>query len=384
MLRCGASEPRRIDPPLERADPRQVMNPALAQKPQDRSVLMQAMQADRMRAGRLALVFGIFIFVGKFAAYILTGSTAVFADAMESIINIVSAGMLVLALSIAARPPDLSHPYGHGKVEFLSAGIEGAAIAFAALVIFVQGIRDLIEGPELHRLDIGLAILAVSAIANAGLGRYLTRIGRRTRSDALVADGRHVLADVWTSVGVIGGLIVVSLTGWIWADPLIAIAVAINVAWEGYRLLHDSLAGLMDEADESLIESTTSLLEAARRAPWIDLHGLRSWRSGARRHIDLHLTVPRYFDVDQVHAIHDDVETALFEGDQHGGDVVVHFDPCDESECHHCTMSDCSIRSHALVQSEPFTPERAVRPDSALHSDSSEGVSRTSPAPRPS
>ena len=331
----------------------------------------------------MALLVGILIFGGKFAAYTLTGSTAVFADAMESTINIVSAGMLVFALSIAARPPDLSHPYGHGKVEFLSAGIEGAAIAFAALVIFAQGIRELIAGPELQRLDIGLAILAVSAMANAGLGLHLSRVGRRTSSDALVADGRHVLADVWTSVGVIGGLIVVSLTGWIWADPLIAIAVAVNVAWEGYRLLHDSLAGLMDEADESLIESTTSLLEGARRAPWIDLHGFRSWRSGARRHIDFHLTVPRYFDVDQVHAIHDEVEAALFDGDQHGGDVVVHFDPCDENECHHCTMTNCAIRSHALVRSEPFTPDRAVRPDATLHSDPNEGVLPPSLASRP-
>jgi len=335
---------------------------------------MQAMQSARMRAGRAALLVGILIFLAKFAAYTLTGSTAVFADAMESTINIVSAGMLYLALSIAARPPDLSHPYGHGKVEFVSAGIEGAAIAFAALLILVQGIRELIEGPEIHRLDVGLALLAISAIANASLGLHLTRVGRRTNSDALVADGRHVLADVWTSVGVIGGLIVVSLTGWMWADPLIAIAVAINVAWEGYRLLHGSVARLMDEADESLIGSTTALLQGARRATWIDLHGLRCWRSGARQHIDFHLTVPRYFDVDQIHGIHDDIEAALFENDRHGGDVVVHFDPCDESECHHCAMIDCSIRSHALLRDEAFTPEKAVRPDAALHTDSDTGV----------
>jgi cation diffusion facilitator family transporter len=328
-----------------------------------------------MRAGRLALLVGILVFLGKFVAYTLTGSTAVFADAMESTINIVSAAMLYLALSIAARPPDVSHPYGHGKVEFVSAGIEGAAITFAALLIFVQGIRELIEGPEIHRLDIGLALLAVSAIANASLGLHLTRVGRRTNSDALAADGRHVLADVWTSAAVIGGLIVVSLTGWMWADPLIAIAVAINVAWEGYRLLNGSLSRLMDEADESLIESTTSLLEGSRRPPWIDIHSLRSWRSGARQHIDFHLTVPRYFDVDQVHAIHDEVEAALFEEDQHGGDVVVHFDPCDESECHHCTMADCSIRSQALVQAAAFTPERAVRPDVALHFDANDEIS---------
>lgn len=343
---------------------------------------MESMQSDRMRAGRLALGIGILVFAGKYAAYMLTDSTAVFADAMESTLNIVSAGMLILALTIAARPPDLSHPYGHGKVEFLSAGIEGAAIAFAALLILVQSLRELIAGPELQNLDLGLALLAVSAVANAALGIHLNRVGQKTSSDALIADGRHVLADVWTSVGVIGGLIVVSLTGWIWADPLIAIAVAINVAWEGYRLLHDSLSGLMDEADESLIESTTQLLEESRQATWIDLHGLRSWRSGARRHIDFHLTVPRYFDVDQVHAIHDEIEAALFNDDQHGGDVVVHFDPCDESECHHCRMNDCAIRSHPLIRSEPITPDRAVRTDALLHADSVEEPSVES-SPRP-
>ncbi len=323
-------------------------------------------RADRMRAGRASLVIGILIFGAKFLAYAVTGSTAVFADAVESTINIVSAGMLIFALKVAARPPDDSHPYGHGKVEFLSAGIEGAAIAFAALVILVQGIRELFEGPEVHRLDIGLTLLAASAIANAGLGLYLSRVGRRTQSEALSADGRHVLADVWTSVGVIAGLIVVSLTGWMWADPVIAIIVALNVAREGYHVLHDSLGGLMDESEQSHIEATTANLESKREPSWIDLHGLRSWRSGARRHIDLHLTVPRYFDVEQIHAIHDRIERALLEGDAHGGDVVVHFDPCEDSECRNCAMRVCPIRSCAFDQTERFTADRAVRPDSAL------------------
>ncbi|HEB89382.1 MAG TPA: cation transporter, partial [Deltaproteobacteria bacterium] len=281
--------------------------------------------------------------------------------------NIVSAGMLVLALAIAARPPDPSHPYGHGKIEFLSAGIEGTAILFAALVIGVESIHELIAGPVIHDLDVGLALLAASAAANAILGVYLTRTGERTRSEALRADGRHVLADVWTSVGVIGGLFVVRLTGWIWADPWIAITVAVHVAWEGFRLLVDSLRGLMDEADGRLIESTVATLEDARESSWIDIHSLRGWRSGARRHIDFHMTVPRYFNVDQIHAIHDRVELALLDGDEHGGDVVVHFDPCDETECHHCAMSDCAIRSHPFELRQPFTIESATRPDPTAH-----------------
>lgn len=325
------------------------------------------MQTDRRRAGWLALVVGIAIFAGKIAAYLYTGSTAVFADAMESTVNIVSAAMLVMALAIASRPPDRSHPYGHGKVEFISASIEGAAIASAALLILAQSIRELFEGPKLQHLEIGLSFLAVSAIANAVLGMYLVRVGKRAGSDALLADGRHVMTDVWTSVGVIGGLIVVAITGWVWADPLIAIAVALNVAWEGYRLLHEALGGLMDEADDALIESTTERLERVREASWIDLHGLRSWRSGARRHIDLHLTVPRYFDVQQIHAIHDRVEETALDGDDHGGDVVVHFDPCDDHDCPRCEMSDCPVRAEAFTKAHRFTAERAVRTDEILH-----------------
>ena len=319
-----------------------------------------------MRAGRLSLFVGTLIFFAKFLAYSVTGSAAVFADAMESTINIVSAGMLIFALIVASRPPDESHPYGHGKVEFLSAGIEGAAITFAALVILAQGVRELFAGPELHRLDLGLLLLGGSAIANAALGFHLSNVGRRTQSDALVADGRHVLADVWTSVGVIGGLFVVYVTGWVWADPLIAIAVALHVAWEGYRVVHDSLGGLMDEAEQTQLETTVGILERARQPTWIDLHGLRSWRSGARRHIDFHLTVPRYFDVDQVHAIHDQIEDVLLDDDAHGGDVVVHFDPCDESECGHCQIEDCPIRKRPFDRLDPFTAKRATRLDSEL------------------
>ena len=268
-------------------------------------------QSDRLRAGRLSLIIGVAIFAGKFTAYALTGSSAVFADALESTINIVSAGMLLFALVLAAKPPDRDHPYGHGRVEFLSAAIEGAAITVAALLILSESIRELIQGPKLASLDLGLGILAICALANALLGRYLVRVGHQTHSVALVADGRHIMSDVWTSVGVIGGLLFVRMTGLIWADPLVAIAVALYVAKEGAKLIRSSIGGLMDEADTHTLESVAEVLERHRSESWIDAHSLRSWSSGARRHFDLHMTVPRYFDVVQVHQIHDAIETAL-------------------------------------------------------------------------
>ncbi|MFK7898743.1 MAG: cation diffusion facilitator family transporter [Myxococcota bacterium] len=328
-------------------------------------------QTRRMQAGRLALGLGILVFAAKLTAYFLTGSTAVLADAMESTINIVSAGMLVFALSLAARPPDSSHPYGHGKVEFISAGIEGAAVAFAAFVIIAEGVRELIEGPKLHDLDLGLALLAASAVVNGGLGVHLSRVGRETDSPALIADGRHVLADVWTSIGVIAGLAVVAVTGWTWADPLIAIGVGIHVALEALHLLGEAFGGLMDEADEDLIAESAARLESARDDSWIDLHEFRSWRSGARRHFDLHLMVPRFFDVTQVHTIHDAIEDVLLEdGDQ--GDVVVHFDPCEPHACLRCAMSDCAVRETPFERRPPFDRDRVTRRDFDARIDGAE------------
>lgn len=310
-----------------------------------------------MRAARLALVVGIGLFAAKFSAYALTGSTALFADAMESTVNIVAAGMLLLALSFAAKPPDEDHPYGHGKVEFLSAGLEGAAIAVAALVILAESVRELIQGPQLQRLGLGMGIIAVCTAANALLGFFLVREGRRTASIAIEADGRHVLTDVWTSAGVIGGLLVVKATGWSWADPVTAIAVALNVVREGVSLLREAFAGLMDHADPEALAAAGDALTRSREETWIDIHGLRSWRSGARRHFDLHLTVPRYLDAERLHRIHERIEKALLAGDPEEGDVVVHFDPCEPVHCPRCPMPDCPIRTAPRVEVEALAWE---------------------------
>jgi len=327
------------------------------------------LQSRRLRAGRLSLAAGIAIFAGKFSAYLLTGSSAIFADALESTVNIVSAGVLLFALTLAAKPPDRDHPYGHGRVEFLSASIEGAAITFAALLILAESIHELIRGPELGRLDLGLGVLAFFSLLNGILGRHLVQVGQETDSIALIADGRHILADVWTSVGVIGGLIFVRLTGYVWADPVIAIVVALNVAREGVLLLRSSIGNLMDEAEVETLGAVVEILESQRDESWIDAHSLRSWRSGARRHIDLHLTVPRYFDVEQIHAIHDKIEAALLSNDLHGGDAVVHFDPCDASLCTHCNMRDCKVRTADFESRIPFTTDLLTRTDDQLGRD---------------
>ena len=323
----------------------------------------------RRRAGRVSLVVGSAIFVGKLAAYLLTGSAAVLSDALESIVNVVAAALLLYSLTVAARPADRSHPYGHGKVEFFSAGVEGTLIAVAATLILIEAGRSLWFGPNLRRIDLGLLLFTGLTAMNAALAVYLLRIGQRTHSLALQADGHHVLTDAVTSVGIVVGLLAVSLTGWTLLDPLIAIAVALNILRTGWSLLRAAIGGLMDEADDALLRDMAQALEE-KRPPWmIDVHSLRSWRSGAFQHVDLHLTVPRYYDAERLHHIDDEVTDQLLAAAGRAGDVIVHFDPCRPRECAGCVMTDCPVRAAAFFRREPLTLERATREDQIVESE---------------
>jgi divalent metal cation (Fe/Co/Zn/Cd) transporter len=281
-----------------------------------------------VRAGKVALAAGVLIFVGKLATFRLTGSSAVFSDAMESVVNVAAAGLLLYSVTVAARPADRDHPYGHGKVEFFAAGVEGALIAFAAVMIFYQSALDIVSGSELRRLDLGLIAIAALSVLNALVGRYLIAVGRRTHSIALIADGKHLFTDVVTSGAVLAGLALVKLTGIALFDPLVAMGVA--EPW------------------------------------WIDVHSLRSWCSGPIQHSELHLAVPRFFDADQLHQISERVQEVTLSATGLPGDVLVHFDPCRPRQCSACAMEACEQRAHAFVQRESITLGRATRGDEAL------------------
>ena len=323
--------------------------------------------AARLFAGKLSLAGGVLILLGKFGAYGLTGSSAVFSDALESVVNVGAAALVLYSVTLAAAPADRNHPYGHGKVEFFAAGVEGTLIIGAALLILVQAGLDLWRGPQLERLDLGLALLVALTGGNAALGSYLIRTGRRTRSPALVADGKHLMTDVVTSVGVVAGLAVVWLTGWVWLDPIVAIAVALNILRTGRGLLREAVSGLMDEADQDLLARIVTLAEARREPEWIDVHSLRAWRSGAASHIDLHLVVPRYYQVELLHHIDEQLERTVVEA-AGGGDAIIHFDPCRPRHCTGCPIEACPVRAHEFVAREPLELSSATRGDEQLES----------------
>lgn len=273
-----------------------------------------------------SLVVGCAVLGLKFLAYAMTGSVALFSDALESVVNVAAAGAALIAIRISARPPDANHPYGHSKVEYLSSVLEGVLIVIAALLILREAYAAILARHALESTFAGLAVNGVATLVNAMWARRLLRGAHRLRSPALAADGRHLMADVITSVGVIAGVTLAQLTGWILLDPLIAALVAVNVLWSGWVLVRASIGGLMDEApDPETLERVRGII-ADHSGDAIEAHDLRMRRPGHLAFVDFHLVVSAEMSVLRAHAICDRIEAALR---RELGDVTVsiHVEP---------------------------------------------------------
>jgi cation diffusion facilitator family transporter len=318
---------------------------------------------ERLKAGIISLVVGTLLMAGKFLAYRLTGSAAIFSDALESIVNVLAAAFAVGSILFAGRPADRDHPYGHGKIEFLSAAFEGGLISFAAIAIGYEAIGGLLRGPQLQQLDLGLAIIVTAGIGNAFLGLYLLRVGRRTNSLILVADGKHVLSDFWTTLGVVIGLALVRVTGVQWLDPIIALIVAANLARTGFQLVRQSARALLDEEDAELLERILRAGEEVRWPGIIRLHHLRAIRSGRFAHVDAHVIVPEFWTIEHSHEQTDAFETRLLERCRVEGEIAIHTDPCRRLYCSACDLPDCAIRKEEFKDRPHLTLDEATQPD---------------------
>jgi cation diffusion facilitator family transporter len=296
-----------------------------------------------------SLLIGAGLMAVKFIAFYLTDSAAILSDALESIINVVAAGFALGSIIIAAKSPDPTHPYGHGKVEYFSAGFEGALIILAALAIFYEAWPRLLHPQAIPRLEKGALLILGAALVNLFLGLVLVMVGRRTKSIVLIADGKHVLTDVYTTVGVVLGLVGVYLTGWNWLDGAVAFLVALNILVTGARLVHQSAAGLMDKSDPELLEEICRIIADNRRPMWIDIHQLRARRAGPRVFIDFHLILPRDLSLDASHDEVKKLENILNDYFADQADILIHADPCMEPECPVCGLESCDHRRAGLM-----------------------------------
>jgi cation diffusion facilitator family transporter len=293
------------------------------------------------------MLIGAGLMATKFIAFYLTNSAAILSDALESIINVVAAGFALASIIIAAKSPDPTHPYGHGKVEYFSAGFEGALIILAALGIFYEAWPRLFHPQAIPRLEKGMLLIVGAAVVNLILGAILVIIGRRTKSIILVADGKHVLTDVYTTIGVVLGLVGVFFTGWNWLDGAVAILVGLNILVTGSRLVYQAGVGLMDTSDPELLEEICRVIAEHRRAMWIDIHQLRARRSGSRVFMDFHLILPRDLSLDVSHAEVKLLEKILNDYFEGRADILIHADPCMDPECPICGHEPCEHRREA-------------------------------------
>lgn len=267
----------------------------------------------------------------KWLAYRLTGSVALYSDALESIINVVAAAAALLAIWISARPADKNHPYGHHKAEYLSAGAEGVLIVLAALAILWTALPQLLQPRGLALDSMGLGVSVLASLINGAWAWNLLHVGRKHRSPALVADGHHVLSDVWSSLGVLVGVLAAALTGWVWLDPLLAVLVALHILWSGYKVVDHSIGGLMDKAADERTETLIRRLVSEHATGALEIHDLRTRTAGATLFIEFHLVVAGDMTVGEAHAICDRLEEVLHEQIE-GAAVTIHVEPQEQAK----------------------------------------------------
>ena len=284
-----------------------------------------------VRVAALGVGVALLVLGLKFVAYRLTGSVALYSDALESIINVVASGAALLALWVAARPADASHPYGHTKAEYLSAVVEGVLIVLAALSILRVAVPELSHPKAVDAPWLGLGINLGASVINLVWASVLLRIGRASRSPALTADGKHVMSDVVTSVGVLLGVGLAALTGWALLDPLLAIVVAAHILWSGWQLLSKSVGGLMDAGVDPDTDRRLRRLVSREAQGALEVHALRSRSSGRLTFIEFHLVVPGEMTVQEAHTICDRLEEAI-QAELEGSHVTIHVEPQDQAE----------------------------------------------------
>jgi len=316
---------------------------------------------QNLRLQKIITGIGILLFILKVVAWYLTGSVAILTDALESTVNVIAGLIGVYSLYVSAKPKDRDHPYGHGKAEFLSAAIEGTLISIAGLIIIYEAINNLIHPHMIQRLDYGILLVAVTGIINYIAGWICIKTGSRNNSLALIASGKHLQTDTYSTIGIIIGLLLLYFLKLWWIDSAVAILFSFFIMFTGYKIIRSSVSGIMDEADTSLMNKMVKILNDHRRDNWIDLHNLRIIKYGGTLHIDCHLTVPWYLNVREAHAEIDALSKLVKEQLGEAIELFVHNDPCLNFSCNICSKQDCKVRKHLFRKKIEWTMENVSK-----------------------
>ena len=302
-------------------------------------------------------ILSVTLLIVKVVAYFLTGSVAILTDALEGIVNVVAGFFGLYSLYLSAKPRDEDHPYGHGKIEFVSAAVEGTMIFIAGLFILYTAVIHLLHPGQLNKLDIGILLIAFTAVLNFIAGTICVRTGTKNNSLALLASGKHLLSDTYSTAGILVGLALIYFTNIQWLDSAFAILFSFVILYTGYKIVRTSVAGIMDETDRTLLKKMVKLLNDNRRENWMDMHNLRIIKYGSTLHLDAHLTVPWYFNVNQAHDEIDELALLVRKEFGESLELFVHSDGCLEFQCRICSKHDCPVRQHTFEKRINWTVE---------------------------
>ncbi|MGA2625111.1 MAG: cation diffusion facilitator family transporter [Bacteroidota bacterium] len=283
---------------------------------------------------QLSLVVGILILIAKMYAYLITGSAAILSDAAESVVHILAVAFAAFSLRLSLKPADEDHMYGHDRISFFSAGFEGAMIVVAAIYIIFESVHKWLGGLNLEHVDTGVHYIAIATVINALLGWYLVRQGKKYHSIVLEANGKHVLTDSWTSLGVIIGLGLILMTGWLPFDPICAIFVATNILWTGGKLMRQSISGLMDESDPLIDERLNAVLQRATEKYRVEFHDLRHRNAGNKLLIEFHLLFHEDLSLSRAHELATNIEQEIHGAFPMQTEIISHLEPLEDPDGH--------------------------------------------------
>lgn len=311
---------------------------------------MKSLKIAKFRWILTSFFVSILLLILKFTAYYITHSNAILSDALESIINVLASGFAFYSIYLSSQPRDPNHPYGHGKIEYFSSGFEGGLIFLAGGVIVYEAVIRLLHPEPIQQIGWGIGLIFISVLANGVLGYFLVKSGKKTQSEALIADGKHLLTDTYSSILILIGLVLVQLTGIQKIDSIVSLMLSVIIFYSGYQLMRRAFGALMDEHDPEIMAHIVDVLNQHKKDEWIDVHNLRIQKYGSDLHIDCHLTLPRYWTLSTVHDYVHDFEQKIGQNTVGNLEVFIHSDPCLPECCSYCRIKDCNVRSttHAI------------------------------------
>lgn len=324
---------------------------------------MKSNYSTKIKTMKLVLLIGFLLMGLKFFAYYLTQSNAILTDAVESIVNVLAGSFALYSLYYSSQPKDFDHPYGHGKIEFFSTGVEGGMVTVAGLVMLIKGIYSFYTPYQLENIPIGLFISFFSGFINFLLAKLLIKKGNAFNSATLVADGKHLLTDTWSSIGLLIGLGIIYFTNLIWIDYLITIILGIFIIYTGLKLIKEAVSNLLDKTDFVKIEQLISIINLKRKKNWIDIHNLRALKYGSLVHIDCHLTLPFYYSLEESHQEVAELAKFVTSDLNYEIEFFIHSDPCLPTSCSICQISECVQRKNKFIKRVDWKLEN-VLPDS--------------------